>query len=214
MAAWHSGMRRAPQPLVAPPPAERVECTSMKSAIPSLGRVVVLVCLLHQALSVWASERWLLVDTEQRTLSVMEGEQPLRSFENISIGRDGAARTRLLGGQQTPLGTYRISSLREKTRYHRFFGINYPSLQDALRARRAGLISDADLAAIRSAQERGREPPFSTALGGNIGIHGLGEGDSDIHEDFNWTDGCIALTNDQADELAAWVSVGMTVVIH
>ena len=164
-------------------------------------------------MAVSAAERWLLVDTGQRMLSVMEGERPLHSFENISIGRDGAARTRLLGGQQTPLGTYRISSLRETTRYHRFFGINYPSLQDALRAHRAGLITEADVAAIRLAQESGREPPFSTALGGNIGIHGLGEGDPDVHADFNWTDGCIAVTNEQADELAAWVRVGMTVVI-
>lgn len=123
------------------PRPERVECISMKWAMPSLGKVSVLCCLLLQAIAVAAAELWLLVDTGRRTLSVMEGDEPLRSCEDISIGRGGAARTRLLGGQQTPLGTCRISSLRGETRYHRFFGINYPSLQDAVRARRAGLIS-------------------------------------------------------------------------
>ena len=185
----------------------------MNRVIRSLIAAIALCGLLLQAPGIPAADRWLLVDTGKRTLSIMEGERILRSFENISIGRDGASRTRFLGGQQTPLGTYRISSLREKTRYHRFFGINYPSLQDALRAHGAGLISTADLKAIRTAQEHGREPPISTPLGGNIGIHGLGNGDPEVHADFNWTDGCIAVTNDQADELAAWVWLGMTVVI-
>jgi len=172
------------------------------------------LCTALHASAVPAADRWLLVDTGERTLSVMEGERAVRAFDNISIGRGGASRTRYLGGQETPLGTYRISSLREETRYHRFFGINYPSLQDALRAHAAGRISATDLAAIRAAQEQGREPPFSTPLGGNIGIHGLGAGDPDIHADFNWTDGCIAVTNEQADQLAEWVLLGMTVVIH
>ena len=172
------------------------------------------LCGLSQAPVATAAERWLLVDTGDRTLSVMEGEHLLQAFDNISIGRGGTSRTRYVGGQETPLGTYRISSLRQETRYHRFFGINYPSLQDALRAYEAGRINAAELAAIRAAQESGREPPFSTPLGGNIGIHGLGTGDPDIHADFNWTDGCIALTNEQADQLAKWVRLGMTVVIH
>lgn len=185
----------------------------MNRVIRFLVAPAVLCGLLLQASGITASDRWLLVDTGTRTLRVMEGERILRSFENISIGRDGASRTRFLGGQQTPLGTYRISSLREETRYYRFFGINYPSLQDALRAHGAGLISTEDLEAIRTAQEHGREPPISTPLGGNIGIHGLGIGNPDVHADFNWTDGCIAVTNDQADELAAWVRLGMTVII-
>lgn len=175
---------------------------------------VAALCAALHASGVAAADRWLLVDTDRRTLSVMEGERTVHAFGNISIGRGGASRNRLLGGQETPLGTYRISSLRQETRYHRFFGINYPSLQDALRAHEAGRISAADLDAIRTAQEQGREPPFSTPLGGNIGIHGLGTGDPDIHEDFNWTDGCIAVTNEQADQLAEWVLLGMTVVIH
>jgi murein L,D-transpeptidase YafK len=185
----------------------------MNRVIRLLVAPAVLCGLLLQASAIPAADRWLLVDTGERTLSVMEGELILRSFENISIGRDGASRTRFLGGQQTPLGTYRISSLRKETRYHRFFGINYPSLQDALRAYEAGLLSSADLEAIRTAQEHGREPPISTPLGGNIGIHGLGNGSPDVHADYNWTDGCIAVTNDQADELAEWVRLGMTVII-
>jgi murein L,D-transpeptidase YafK len=161
-----------------------------------------------------AADTWLLIDTANRSLQVMDGEQMLRRFENIAIGSNGAASRRALGDNQTPLGTFRISSIREETRYHRFFGISYPALDDARRAHAAGRISDAELASIRRAHELGLEPPSSTPLGGNIGIHGLGEGDPRVHEDFNWTDGCIALTNEQVDELAQWVRPRMIVVIR
>jgi murein L,D-transpeptidase YafK len=160
-----------------------------------------------------AADTWLLIDTADRSLQVMDGEQVLRRFENIAIGSNGAASRRALGDNQTPLGTFRISTIREETRYHRFFGISYPALDDARRAHAAGRISDAELASIRRAHELGLEPPSSTPLGGNIGIHGLGNGDPRVHEDFNWTDGCVALTNEQADELAHWVRLRMTVVI-
>ncbi|MGK2927054.1 MAG: L,D-transpeptidase family protein [Lysobacterales bacterium] len=159
------------------------------------------------------ADTWLLIDSAERTLQVMDGEQVVRRFENIAIGSNGAAGRRVLGDRQTPLGTFRISSIRKETRYHRFFGINFPALDDAMRAHVSDKIDDAELAAIRRAHELGEEPPSSTPLGGNIGIHGLGTGDPRVHEDFNWTDGCIALTNEQVDELAQWVRLRMTVVI-
>lgn len=160
-----------------------------------------------------AADIWLLIDTEARTLQVRDGNEVLRSYGNIAIGRGGTSQRRSVGDDRTPLGTFRISSIRTQTRYHRFFGISFPALDDARRAQAAGQISEADLAAIRRAHELGQEPPSSTPLGGNIGIHGVGGGDSRIHEDFNWTDGCIALSNEQIDELAQWVRLRMTVVI-
>lgn len=161
-----------------------------------------------------AGDTWLLIDTGERTLQVWDGETVVRTYENIAIGSNGAAHRRMLGDEQTPLGTFRISAIRQETRYHRFFALNYPALDDALRAFDSGEISKAELEAIRHAHEQGLEPPASTPLGGNIGIHGLGGGDPRIHEDFNWTDGCIALTNEQVDELAGWVRPRMTVVIR
>ena len=57
-------------------------------------------------------------------------------------------------------------------------------------------------------------PPQVTPLGGYLGIHGVGEGDPGIHADFNWTHGCIALTNQQIDDLAGWIRIGMRVVVR
>jgi murein L,D-transpeptidase YafK len=171
-------------------------------------------CALLSAPALPAAETWLLIDTEARTLQLWDGETVLRTWENIAIGSGGASHNRSLGDQATPLGTFRIAGIRKETKYHRFFALSYPALDDARRAYARGQISAADLDAIRRAHEQGLEPPSSTPMGGNIGIHGLGSGDPGIHEDFNWTDGCIALTNEQVDELAQWVRPRMTVIIR
>ena len=177
-------------------------------------QLVTACCAMLLAPALPAADTWLLIDTEARTLQLWDGETVLRTFENIAIGSGGASHNRSVGDQATPLGTFRISSIREETRYHRFFALNFPALDDAIRAYARGQITEADLEAIRHAHEQGEEPPSSTPMGGNIGIHGLGSGDPRIHEDFNWTDGCIALTNEQVDELAQWVRPRMTVIIR
>ena len=55
---------------------------------------------------------------------------------------------------------------------------------------------------------------WGTALGGQLGIHGLGVGDAEIHRAYNWTRGCVALEDWQIDELRPWLRVGMPVEIR
>ena len=57
----------------------------------------------------------------------------------------------------------------------------------------------------------------NTPLGGAIGIHGIGEITEEkleIHRTINWTKGCIALTNDEIDDLLHYIGVGTKVVIN
>ena len=176
--------------------------------------LLTIVATLVLAVQLQAADTWLLVDTRDRTLQVWSGDRLQQIYDNISIGSGGTARMRFMGEPVTPLGSFRIASIRKKTRYHRFFALDYPALDQAIRAHAEGKISDSDLASIRHAHEHGLEPPTSTPLGGNIGIHGIGPGDPQIHEDFNWTDGCIALTNEQVDDLAKWVRRRMIVIIR
>lgn len=158
-------------------------------------------------------ETWILIDTDELTLSIMRGEEAVRKFSNISIGRNGATTNKIFRDQKTPLGTFHIVRVNVESPYYRYFGFDYPDLQYARRAFEAGVIDAESLHAIRSAHEHGREPPADTPLGGYVGIHGLGDGDARFHEDFNWTEGCVALTNAQIDELTRWVGLGTLVVI-
>lgn len=160
-----------------------------------------------------ASDRWILVDTSALTLTVMEGEKAMATFGDISLGRNGVTREKILGDSRTPLGAYQVSEVRDSSRYHRFIAIDYPRIEDARKALKSGLIDDPTFRSILHAHEQGLQPPANTPMGGNIGIHGVGSGDLRVHADYNWTDGCIALTNDQIDELTPLLRHGMTVVI-
>ncbi|HMB59119.1 MAG TPA: L,D-transpeptidase, partial [Xanthomonadales bacterium] len=114
----------------------------------------------------------------------------------------------------TPLGKYQVRRFNHESRFHLFIGVDYPNEEQAYAAYMADQITARDLELIFQAHQRGEEPPQNTYLGGAIGIHGIGNGDLAIHEEFNWTDGCVALTDAQIDEVALWVKIGTVVVIR
>jgi len=157
---------------------------------------------------------WLRVDTRDATLTVMKGDKPQEVFSNISIGRFGKTYFKMKGDRRTPLGRFTIAWIPAKSQYHRFLGLNYPDRERADRALADGDITEAQWQAIRRASEANRRPPQDTPLGGFIGIHGTGDGDPGIHSQFNWTSGCIALTNDQIDRLVDLVRIGTPVEIR
>jgi murein L,D-transpeptidase YafK len=161
-----------------------------------------------------ANEVWLRVDTRDATLTVMKGDKAQTVFRNIAIGRFGKTYFKRKGDEKTPLGRFTIAWIPHKSQYHRFLGLDYPDLRRADRALVDGEITEAQWQAIRRATRAGKRPPQDTPLGGYIGIHGTGAGDPRIHGKFNWTSGCIALTNDQIDRLAQWVQLGTRVEIR
>jgi len=176
-------------------------------------RMLILTVLLAAGGAV-AAEVHVVVDTSAGTLAVMQGEQVVRVFEDIAIGRYGATDNRQRGDNMTPLGYFTIGWITSQSRYHRFLGLNYPDLETASRAFFKGLITKKEWLEIRSASKAGRRPPQNTRLGGMIGIHGVGEGDVEFHKDYNWTNGCVALTNAEIDQLLKWVKVGTRVEIR
>jgi murein L,D-transpeptidase YafK len=159
-------------------------------------------------------EVWVLIDTERRTLSSLQGDETRRVYENISIGRGGATIDKRKNDQKTPLGEFHVSRIAPDTPFHRFFGLDYPNLDQAYRALKDGVINRRQFDRIVAALRRGKAPPQNTPLGGYIGIHGVGEGDPEIHQAFNWTNGCVALSNKQVDDLATWLQIGTRVVVR
>jgi murein L,D-transpeptidase YafK len=164
----------------------------------------------------WAAgdEISLQIDTNAGTMAVLDGETVVHTFADISIGRYGATVFKRRGDNKTPLGRFRIGWITDKTRYHRFLGLNYPNLELASAAFFNGLINKDEWLDIRRAEKRREVPPQNTPLGGLIGIHGIGVGDPDMHREFNWTNGCVALTNDEIERLLEWVRVGTVVDIR
>jgi murein L,D-transpeptidase YafK len=177
-------------------------------------RIYLLLCCSFFSYAVHAdSDVWLLVDTAARKIEVKKGEQTLETLNEIAIGRGGAGLKRYRGDNITPFGNYRIGWVGERSSFRKFFGLTYPSVEDAEIAVKKGIIDRFTYDRIVTAHQFHQIPPQNTPLGGQIGIHGLGHADARIHKSFDWTHGCIALTNTQIDHLSQLVDTGTVVKI-
>jgi murein L,D-transpeptidase YafK len=159
-------------------------------------------------------EIWLLVDTHKLTLAVMRGDSVMQKYNNIAIGSNGPSVDKVVSDETTPLGEFRISDVNPRSRYHLFLLLDYPTIEHAQRALADGRINPEEYVAVSNAWLEGELPPQNTRLGGFLGIHGIGGGDLAIHRSVNWTDGCIAMTNEEIDELASLVGVGTRVSVR
>jgi len=159
------------------------------------------------------SSVWLLIDTKRKRLDVKRGKKILASFDKIAIGRRGAGFKTKRGDKITPLGTYKIGWINNKSSFRTFYGFTYPSIENAKEALKKGLISRDAYYSILDAHHSNKIPPQNTALGGRIGLHGLGRGSEQVHRLWDWTKGCVAVTNQQIDALSQWIVKGMTVKV-
>ncbi len=187
----------------------------IRSFFSRIQQLLLLIGCLAMPLSVLADGSvWVLVDTEAAELRIMQGKRVIQSFPDIALGRYGVTANKRRMDNMTPLGEFRITRITRNTRFQLFLGLSYPNTEHARLALEQGWLSESDWRSIERAERRGVEPPQDTPLGGYIGIHGVGEGDPELHELFNWTNGCIALGNDQIEELVTRVGVGTRVIIR
>lgn len=150
------------------------------------------------------------VRKRERALEILDGGRVIRRFP-VRLGADPDTPKMVRGDHRTPVGTYYIREKRSQSRFRRFLGLSYPSIDDADRGLDHGIINQEQWADIFFANVKGRMPPADTKLGGLIGIHGYG-GRPELPSD--WTQGCIAVSDDAIDVIYSYVEVGTPVVIY
>lgn len=161
-----------------------------------------------------SEELWVLVDDDEATLIVYRGNRELARFSPISLGRGGARAMRLEGSGATPKGEFRVNRFNRESDWHLFIGLDYPTPAHARVALEEGIYTQQDYDDYFRYYRTHGSPPQHTALGGFIGLHGVGKGDPDIHRQFHWTQGCVAVTDQQIDQLAGLIDIGTRVVIR
>ena len=122
----------------------------------------------------------LVVHKSKRTMSAYSKGKLLKTYP-IALGKQSVGHKHFEGDGKTPEGKYRINDRNPNSTYHKNLGISYPN--------------DADKA---YAAAQGKSP------GGLIKIHGIKNGWGSIgkrHLQRDWTDGCIAVTDEEIDEL-------------
>ena len=153
------------------------------------------------------------VSKKHHVLKVVRDGKVLRTFRASFGFAEG--RKLWLGDGRTPVGRYRVYEKRPSERFRWFLALTYPGIEDADRAFEAGRITADTWADIWIAERSGTPPPYNTPLGAFIGIHGTGaEGrKKKLRHISDWTDGCIALSDGDMDELFAMTPVGTEVEI-
>ncbi|MDR5867061.1 L,D-transpeptidase family protein [Halomonas koreensis] len=159
-------------------------------------------------------ELWVRVDDRQAELGIFRGTRAVERFSPVSLGRGGARPQRVRGDRTTPLGEFRVTRFNFDSKYHIFVGLDYPTPTHARLALEAGVYSQQDYDDYFAYYRRHGVPPQETALGGYIGIHGVGVADPDIHRRFHWTNGCVAVTDPQVETLSSMIDIGTRVVIR
>lgn len=134
----------------------------------------------------------LLVKTKHKLL-LLSGDQVVKSYR-VALGRGGLGPKRRRGDGRTPEGLYRIDYRNAASKFHLALHLSYPETADIQRARRLGV-----------------------SPGGDIMIHGLGPEFSWVgarHRLSDWTEGCIAVTDSEIEEIWELVPDGTPVEVR
>ena len=136
---------------------------------------------------------FVLVLKEPRRLLLLLKDRVLRDYE-VSLGPHPTGPKRRNGDGRTPEGRYLLDTRLEDSRFYRAIHISYPNTGDLEFAHGAGIVP-----------------------GGGVMIHGLPNGEGwvgEVQREFDWTNGCIGVTDDEMDEIWELVDDGTPIEIR
>ncbi len=136
----------------------------------------------------------LVVKSESRIYLLSNGKS-IKDYR-ISLGKSPQGHKIQEGDQKTPEGNYTLDYKKKNSTFHRAIHVSYPNTKDRNHAKKLGV-----------------------SPGGLIMIHGQTAGELDWFSTwairfFDWTDGCIAVTNDEIDEIYSLVKIGTPIEIR
>lgn len=133
----------------------------------------------------------LVVEKAAHRLTLYYHGAPVRTYL-VALGNPAGDKERL-GDRRTPVGLFHIDYRNAQSRFHLALHISYPDERHAARAHAAGW-----------------------SPGGDLMIHGLPNGQGDVgpdHRQDDWTNGCVAVTDEEIEEIWRAVPDGAAVEI-
>lgn len=135
----------------------------------------------------------ILVNKLEATAYVLKSGKTIAKFKT-EFGKNWMGDKMVMGDHATPEGIYKVTQKKSgsKTKYYKALMLNYPNEEDIKRfdkLKKNGIISK------------------KSKIGGLILIHGKGG------KGVNWTEGCVALDNDDMDKIYNMVSINTPVII-
>jgi len=148
--------------------------------------------MAQTAAKVWHADRVVMLKKE-RTRQLLNQGKIIKSYR-VALGRDPVGPKRLRGDHKTPEGIYVFDSRNAHSQFHKSIHISYPNARDHAAARAKGV-----------------------SPGGDVFVHGLPNGYGWVgssHRVKDWTDGCIAVTNQEIQEIWKGVADGTPIKIR
>jgi murein L,D-transpeptidase YafK len=134
----------------------------------------------------------IVVEKAKRTLTLYSGGFPVRSYR-VALGKEPTGDKVQRGDGRTPEGLFHVDFKNPQSKYHMALHISYP---DAAHARRAAAMG--------------------VSPGGDIMVHGLPAAYAKVgaeQADYDWTEGCIAVTDQEIEEIWRAVPQGAPIEI-
>lgn len=134
-----------------------------------------------------------LIEKKERRLTLLSKGEVIKTYK-IALGGNPVGPKERQGDNKTPEGTYIIDSRNRDSGYHLSLHISYPNEKDKIRAKELGV-----------------------SPGGDIMIHGIKNGLSWVgasHAEVDWTKGCIAVTDEEIEEIEKLAPNGTIVEIR
>ncbi|HUO16718.1 MAG TPA: L,D-transpeptidase family protein [Verrucomicrobiae bacterium] len=130
---------------------------------------------------------------KERTLELLDHGNVIKT-SRVALGGDPVGPKMRQGDHRTPEGVYVLDSRNAHSKFYKVIHISYPNAQDRAAARKSGV-----------------------SPGGDVFVHGLPNGYRFVgvaHRLKDWTDGCIAVTDEEMDEIWNAVADGMPIEIR
>jgi murein L,D-transpeptidase YafK len=134
----------------------------------------------------------MVVEKQKHTLTLFQSGVAVRTYQ-IALGKQPTGDKERIGDNKTPEGVFYIDFRNAQSKYHKALHISYP---DAAHKQRANALG--------------------VAAGGDIMIHGLPPAYAALgaaHREFDWTNGCIAVTDEEIEEIWKAVPNGAAIQI-
>jgi murein L,D-transpeptidase YafK len=135
----------------------------------------------------------IVVIKSARTMTLEINGKPFKTFK-VALGGQPVGAKHQQGDHKTPEGDYFVDRKIDHSRFYLALHLSYPNPEDKAKARKLGV-----------------------SPGGDVEIHGLGKKYGWIgagHRAVDWTDGCIAVTNEEIQEIFTIMTVGTRVEIR
>ncbi len=164
-----------------------------------LARCIPVVILLFMSFPLLFGQRSsanvdrVVVYKRERKLVLLSQGKELRTYK-IALGSEPVGPKVRQGDHRTPEGVYTLDSRNPNSRFYKAFHISYPNSREVAAAKKLGV-----------------------SAGGDIMLHGLPKEYAWVgreHTLHDWTDGCIAVTNAEMDEIWKLVRVGTPIEIR